>query len=395
MQETLTASFTEHWVAWLFAIVLSTLVLNFLSLRFLRVLSKAAKKTKGLWDDAFLGAIGPPLGWAIWLFGLNLAVQYTAAVNDLPWGAIVPVANKTVFIVLLAWSLLRFIARAERNLTSSHYLREPVDHTTAKAVRKLVQLAVFITASLVLLQLYGLSISGVLAFGGIGGIAVGFAARDLLANFFGALTIYLDKPFSVGDWIRSPDREIEGTVEDIGWRLTIIRTFDKRPLYVPNSVFTSIAVENPSRMTNRRIYETFGLRCQDTVSLPNVVSRVKTMLSEHAEIDTNQVLIVNFNQISASSLDFFVYTLTKTTDWVKYHGIKQDVLLKIAEIVEAEGAEFAFPTQTLHLKTEGMPPFVPQSPIESLAAQQGNSAKESSTFSEASLSDTSLPPESK
>lgn len=67
--------------------------------------------------------------------------------------------------------------------------------------------------------------------------------------------IYFDRPFKVGDWIRSPDRQIEGTVERIGWRMTIIRTFDKRPLYVPNSVFSSIVVENPSRMLNRRIYE--------------------------------------------------------------------------------------------------------------------------------------------
>jgi len=80
------------------------------------------------------------------------------------------------------------------------------------------------------MQTLGYSISGVLAFGGIGGIAVGFAARDLLANFFGGFMIYMDRPFDVGDWIRSPDQEIEGTVEKIGWRLTTIRTFDKRPL---------------------------------------------------------------------------------------------------------------------------------------------------------------------
>ena len=118
------------------------------------------------------------------------------------------------------------------------------------AMAKLLRLSVIITAGLVVLQTLGFSISGVLAFGGVGGIAVGFAARDLLANFFGGLMIYLDRPFSVGDWVRSPDRNIEGTVERIGWRLTVIRTFDKRPLYVPNSVFANIAVENPSRMAS-------------------------------------------------------------------------------------------------------------------------------------------------
>ena len=82
----------------------------------------------------------------------------------------------------------------------------------------------------------------------MGGIAVGFAARDLLANFLGGLSIFMDRPFAVGDWIRSPDREIEGTVEDVGWRVTRIRTFDQRPLYVPNSVFSTVALENPSRL---------------------------------------------------------------------------------------------------------------------------------------------------
>jgi MscS family membrane protein len=163
------------------------------------------------------------------------------------------------------------------------------------------------------------------------------------------MMIYLDRPFDLGDWIRSPDKQIEGTVEKIGWRLTMIRTFDKRPLYVPNSVFTSIAVENPSRMSHRRIYETIGVRYDDVEKLPNIVDDVKVMLMAHAEIDQSQTMIVNFNSFAASSLDFFVYTFTRTTDWIKYHEVKQDVLFKISEIITGYGAEIAFPTSTLHV----------------------------------------------
>ena len=156
---------------------------------------------------------------------------------------------------------MRFIRIAERNFIADKQAKgETFDRATLDAVVKLLRLSVLITAFLVALQTLGFSISGVLAFGGIGGIAVGFAAKDLLANFFGGLVIYLDRPFAVGDWIRSPDREIEGTVERIGWRQTIIRGFDTRPLYIPNSTFTNIAVENPSRMRNRQIYETIGIR---------------------------------------------------------------------------------------------------------------------------------------
>jgi len=202
------------------------------------------------------------------------------------------------------------------------------------------------------LQTLGYSISGVLAFGGIGGIAIGFAARDLLANFFGGLTIYMDRPFDVGDWIRSPDREIEGSVEKIGWRLTTIRTFDKRPLYIPNSVFTNIAVENPQRMTNRRIKETIGIRYDDASKMREIISDVKKMLQEHDDIDNNQTLIVNFNEFAASSLNFFIYTFTKTVNWIEFHKVKQDVMLKVIDIIESHGAECAFPTTTMHIPQE-------------------------------------------
>jgi hypothetical protein len=117
--------------------------------------------------------------------------------------------------------------------------------------------------------------------GGIGVVALGFAAKDMFANLFGGRMIYLDRPFSVGGWIRSRDREIEGTVEPIGWRLTLIRTFDQRPLYLPNAVFTTIAVQNLSRMTNRRsderISERHGAKCArptSTILVPDEV-RVK------------------------------------------------------------------------------------------------------------------------
>ena len=131
--------------------------------------------------------------------------------------------------------------------------------------------------------------------------------------------IYLDRPFVVGDWIRSPDQEIEGTVEQIGWRQTRIRTFDKRPLYVPNSAFTHISVENPSRMLNRRIKETIGVRYDDASKLTLIIEDVKRLLNEHPDIDQNQVIIVNFNSFGPSSLDFFIYTFTRTIDWVTFH----------------------------------------------------------------------------
>ncbi|MDR1660955.1 MAG: mechanosensitive ion channel family protein, partial [Azoarcus sp.] len=224
-----------------------------------------------------------------------------------------------------------------------------VDRTTVDAVTQLLRIAVFITSALVTLQSLGFSIEGVLAFGGIGGIAIGFAAKDLLANFFGSLIIYFDRPFAVGDWIRSPDRQIEGTVEAIGWRLTRIRTSDKRPLYVPNSVFTTISVENPSRMTHRRISETIGVRYDDIGAVAGIVEDIRAMLRAHPGIDQNQTMIVNFFQFSESSLDLMIHAFTRTTVWIEFHEIKQDVLLKIAEIIDRHGAQIAFPTRVNYI----------------------------------------------
>lgn len=329
-----------------FLVIFGLLILDFSQRKILKRLQLKAEKTKNRWDDAIIESIKKPISLIIWAAGLYLATKIIQeATGAVIFDAVEPIRD-TVIIGAIAWFLVRLIKHGERNFIQGE---KEVDPTTVDAIAKLLKMAVVITALLVVLQTLGFSISGVMAFGGIGGIAVGFAAKDLLANFFGGLTIYLDRPFTVGDWIRSPDRDIEGTVEKIGWRLTCIRTFDKRPLYVPNSVFTTIAVENPSRMLNRRIYETIGIRYDDAGKMRTIVSKVKDMLNNHPEIDTGQMMIVNFNTFAPSSLDFFVYTFTKTIKWTEYHEIKQDVMLKIIEIIEEEGAECAFPTSTIHL----------------------------------------------
>ena len=158
--------------------------------------------------------------------------------------------RSVALVVLVAWYTNRFIKEFQAVVTLPR--REGTesrwDSATASAMGRVLRASVIITTGLLILQAYGLPIEGVLAFGGAGGIAVGFAAKDVLANFFGTLMLLVDKPFVVGDWIRSRDREIEGTVEDVGWRSTRIRNFDRRPLYVPNANFASLAVENPQRI---------------------------------------------------------------------------------------------------------------------------------------------------
>ncbi len=342
------------WGAELLAAVTITLLVRFVAVRLLKLLGDKLASTKNVWDDAVFEAAKNPLGnfilimgllWAIDISGGHLQTELFSAEN-------LDLFRQLTFIVLISMFLVKFITLAEARVMdelaeSKDSEQTRVDPTTLHALAKLLRLSVIISAVLVAMPTFGIEITALLAFGGVGGIAVGFAAQDLLANFFGGLMIYLDRPFAIGDWIRSPDRNIEGTVETIGWRLTVVRTFDKRPLYVPNSVFTTLALENPSRMSNRRIKETIGIRYQDAAKMGVIVEKVKTMLQNHEDIDTTQTLIVNFDSYSAYSLDFFIYTFTKTTNWIRFHEVKQDVMLKIIEIVHAHDADFAFPTTTL------------------------------------------------
>jgi len=338
------------WIYQVFVVVFVVLLTNLIIRKLMDRLHKKLERTKNPWDDALIHALRKPLSILIWVIGISFAAEIAAGVTSaIIFEAIDPIRDVGI-IASITWFMLRFIRECEKNLVSEWKTDgKTFDKTTVDAISRLLRISVLITAALVLLQTLGFSISGVLAFGGIGGIAIGFAAKDLLANFFGGMMIFLDRPFSVGDWIRSPDREIEGTVENIGWRLTTIRTFDKRPLYLPNSIFATIAVQNPSRMTNRRIYETIGIRYDDAAVAEPIINSVREMLVNHPEIDTSHTLMVNFNAFGPSSLDFFIYTFTKTTVWTKFHDIKQDVLFKIYKIIEEHGAEMAFPTSTVHL----------------------------------------------
>ena len=334
------------WVIQIFIVVLITVFANFFARHFLTRTVHKLSSTDTRWDEITVQAISHPLTWIIWLFGLSFASDIIYLETQSPIFSAVDSIRNVGVLVCITWSILAFIRGAETEF-SEH--SEQIDRHTVEALSKLIRLTVIITAILVIMQTLGFSISGVLAMGGIGGIAVGFASKDLLANFFGGLIIYLDRPFSIGDWIRSPDRSIEGTVEKIGWRVTQIRNFESQPIYVPNSVFTNIVVENPSRMSNRRIYETIGLRYSDLTNMDKIVDEVTSMLTAHEEIDTRKTMIVNFNAFSDSSVDFFIYSFTKTTEWVRFHQVKQDVMLKVARIVESNSAEIAFPTSTLHL----------------------------------------------
>lgn len=343
----------QVWLLLVLTILTATVVIDVVQRYVLRIVHYRLLKTGHVWIDSFVDAARAPASFFIWVTGLVLALT-TTITQFAVYTELVPFIlsfKQTILTLSVGWFVIRLVQRLELHLKELARADDRLDEVTVEAFAKIIKLLAFILTGLFFLNAFGVSLTGLLAFGGVGGIAIGFAAKDLLGNVFGGLMLYMDKPFTVGEWIRSPDTEIEGTVEKIGWRMTTVRTFDKRPLYIPNGIFANIAIENPSRMSNRRIKETMGIRYVDAGKMRVIVADVKRMLQEHPEIDNQQTLIVNFNAFSSSSLDFFIYTFTKTTNWVRFHEIKQDVLLTINDIVEQHGAEMAFPTRTLHIET--------------------------------------------
>ncbi len=352
-----TFGLNELWILKVIGVSIVTVLIHFIVAFVSGKLIKASKQTIGYWDDVLVVSASRPLPVVVWVVGISIVLKIIGKQTDDELFEFVPILRDAAITVSFAWFFWRLIKESsQRYLGQQRERGEQVDYTTVDALSKLGRLIVFVGAVLTLMQTFGFSVSGLLAAGGIGGIAIGFAAKDILANFFGGLTIYTDRPFVVGDWIRSPDKDIEGTVEKISWRYTQIRRFNKNPLYVPNAIFTTIVVENPSRMTNRRIKETIGIRYDDIGVMAMIVADVKAMLMAHDDIDNNQTLIVNFNAFNASSVDFFIYTFSRTVVWDEFHAVKQDVLLKIADIIAKHGAEIAFPTHTLHFADGEIPP---------------------------------------
>ena len=241
-------------VALLVLAVIVQIVLSFV----LKQITKHSGSTKTQIDDHLIRAISAPLKVLIWYGWLYFSLRgLTSEIQSL--GQIVSYISITP-VFILTWGILRLISSVENFMLESE---GSFDKDSVRLFARLMKILFVFAIILGVAQFYGYAISSILTLGGVGGIVVGFAAKDMLANVFGGLMIQMDKPFSTGDWIRTSDRSIEGVVEKIGWRMTRIRTFSKNPVYVPNGIFATIPIETPSRMTNRQVYEVIGIRYDD------------------------------------------------------------------------------------------------------------------------------------
>ena len=326
----------------------------FLALSSRSILGFVKKTSAPKWVVSFFEAIKKPIPFIILGYGFFDALEILTATYPQIIGPKKFEQAKFIFLVgTLTYLILKWKHSFSQKLTDilSESEKPFLDPTAVFPLSKILSILIICICSGLILDIVGVPISTLLAFGGIGGLAISWAAKDVIANFFGGLMIYINRPFAIGDWIKATNKDFEGVVEDIGWYRTQIRSFERRPTYIPNAMITDAVIENPGRMYNRRIKTDIGLKYDNIEVLPDVVSDIKKMISEHKGIDQNQLQLVNFTNYGAYSLDINIYVFTKTTNWSDFRDVQQDIFLKIAEIVRKNNAEFAFPTQTLDLST--------------------------------------------
>jgi len=308
------------------------------------------EKYGDLIHESFDYSLYRPLFLLGWVIGISLIVVLVAAHFKLNIANFITIMRNVGIILCLMWLSFSTKKQFGHSYTKRHISSGgEIDKIRIDIVSKLSTVMIVILTGLLLLEAFGVSPATVIAFGGVGGLAFGFAAKDVLANFLSGIMIYINRPFNIGDWIYSPDKSIEGTVENIGYYMTKIRSFEKRPIYVPNAIFANVVIVNASRMSNRRIKHTVGVRYDDFAVVGDIVLDITKMLREHRAIDQNQTTLVNFNNYGESSLDIMVYTFTKTRVWKEWLDIQQEVLLQIGQIIQNHGAQIAFPTRTLDL----------------------------------------------
>ncbi|WP_456479195.1 mechanosensitive ion channel family protein [Nautilia sp.] len=317
---------------------------KFFTLIILSFLKKAVSKTKTKIDDKFLNAIKNPLRFLFIIAGVYFLFYFLETQNG-----ILRHLLKGLLIFDVFWIIYNIITEFE----------EYVYHILGKFGKSSKELASFlikitkvfvVTIGVVsLLQDWGINVTGFLASLGLGGLAFALAAKDTAANIFGGIAILTDNIFKIGEWVKIGDAE--GIVEDIGMRTTKIRAFDKRLIVVPNSVIANSNIENFSRRDRRRIMMRLGLTYDTTLEvMEKILNEIRDMLLNHPGIH-NEPILIYFDEYKDSSLSVFCYFFTKTAVWDEYLKIREDVNLKIKEIVEKNGASFAFPSNSLYIET--------------------------------------------
>jgi len=329
-------------------IIILALLLRQVFVKFIvSLFKKFTRKTKSDIDDQLLEILEKPARFAFIILGIYLAGQVIEFST-----------NVQLFIGRITRSLILFTLfwAAYRTATTFSILfkkftektETKFDDMLASFLTNGLKAMIIIIGSITVTQVWFDEIAGILTGLGLGGLAFALAAKDTAANLFGSITIMIDRPFAIGDWIQTP--HVEGTVEEMGFRSTRVRTFAQSLVTIPNSVMSNDPITNWSQMGKRRISYRLGVTYSTTSEqMRECVNRLREMLEGHPEVH-KQTIFVYFEKFGDNSLDIFLYFFTNTTNWQKFLEVQEDINLKIMDILKELGLSVAFPSRSIYIE---------------------------------------------
>ncbi len=314
----------------------------------LKIVNKIARKSHVELNEEILFSLEGPLRIFFVLLGITLALLYLP-LTPYQQDFLVLKFFRVALIIITAWILYNLIDTCVFEVINRK-LKFELDKIIIPFLTKVLRFIVIALAVTIIIQEGGYDITALVTGLGLGGLAVALAAKDAVANVFSGFIIITEKPFTIGDWIYTPS--VEGTVEDISFRSTKVRTFARALVTVPNSTLANEAITNWTRMNKRRV--TFHLGVTYTTpreKLEKCIEKIKDLLHDNPEID-QETIFVTFDRYNDSSLDIFLYYFTVTTAWKKHLLVKEKINFKIMEILENEGVSVAFPSRSLYFETQ-------------------------------------------
>tara|TARA_Y100000590_G_C15628296_1_gene980199 strand:+ start:256 stop:1386 length:1131 start_codon:yes stop_codon:yes gene_type:complete len=318
-------------------------------------LNKIVLKTSTAIDDTVINVIEGPLKFLPVVLGFFIASSYINFSTELQ--NFIDLINRTLITIFIFWLLHQLVIPFSFIIKKfEDRLSKPLVDWTLRGLKILI----FILGVVAVLELWGIKVGPVIAGLGLFGVAVALGAQDLFKNLISGIMILMEKRFTVGDVILVSG-EVEGVVEQIGFRSTLVRRFDSTPVMVPNYKFAEQAVTNYSRRHHRRIRWLIGLEYKTSI---NQLKTIRDEITNNIVNDNNFAksdeasFFVRVDSFSESSIDMLVQVFTVTNDWGEYLKVKESLAVKVIEIVEKNSTSFAFPSQSLYL--ESFPNDIPE-----------------------------------
>ena len=308
-------------------------------------LESIAKKTTNKLDDTFVQAMEGPARFLPIVIGFFIASYYMSFSEDSR--VVVDTINRTLITILIFWIMHQIIEPISYILSG---LGKVLTRELIGWIIKSLKILIFILGLAAVLELWGIKIGPIIAGLGLFGVAVALGAQDLFKNLISGILVLVEKRFKIGDWILVEDI-IEGIVEKIGFRSTVLRKFDKSIAIIPNFQFAENAVINISQTTNWIISWTINLQYDTTVDQLKIIrNEIEDFIKKHEDYKPDLGYAVRIDKFADSSIDMYIRCFTKTDDWDEWLAVKERLAISIKQIVEKNGASFAFPSQSIYVE---------------------------------------------